>query len=170
MALAPTDRLPRWPQTCAKPLTCHILWKKQQQYDSDDILSCTAFAGEAVAGAIRKRVRDEVRVTCSCGIGPNRLLAKVASDMRKPDGQYAISADNTAILRFVETLPIRKVQGIGKASASPPSLIIWNKLPDFHHMIFTMPCSRHRKKGVLTMVQTLVFVYHQGLGRPGNRL
>jgi len=100
------------------------LVKKQQQYDSHDILSCTAFAGEAVAEAIRKRVRDEVRVTCSCGIGPNRLLAKVASDMRKPDGQYAISADNTAILRFVETLPIRKVQGIGKASASPPSLII----------------------------------------------
>ena len=105
------------------------LGTEQQLCDSDDIWFGTALVGETVAEAIRKRVRDEVHVTCSCGIGPNRLLAKVASDMRKPDGQYAIPADNTAILRFVETLPIRKVQGIGKASASSPSLIIRDKLP-----------------------------------------
>ena len=78
-------------------------------------------AGEEVAETIRRRVREEVHVTCSCGIGPNRLLAKVASDMRKPDGQYAIPPDNTAITRFIDALSIRKVPGIGKASV-PASL------------------------------------------------
>ena len=81
------------------------------------MLSATS-AGEAVAETIRRRVREEVHVTCSCGIGPNRLLAKVASDMRKPDGQYAIPPDHTAITRFIDALPIRKVPGIGKASTS----------------------------------------------------
>ena len=81
-------------------------------------MPCCVSAGEAVAEIIRRRVREEVHVTCSCGIGPNRLLAKVASDMRKPDGQYAIPPDNTAITRFVDALSIRKVPGIGKASAT----------------------------------------------------
>jgi nucleotidyltransferase/DNA polymerase involved in DNA repair len=71
-----------------------------------------------VAEAIRRRVREEVHVTCSCGIGPNRLLAKVASDMRKPDGQYEIPKDHAAIARFVDALPIRKVPGIGKVELS----------------------------------------------------
>ena len=53
-------------------------------------------------------------LTCSCGIGPNRLLAKVASDIRKPDGQFAIPGNTTAITRFIDLLPIRKVPGIGK--------------------------------------------------------
>ncbi|BDA41352.1 probable DNA polymerase IV at N-terminal half [Coccomyxa sp. Obi] len=72
--------------------------------------------GEAVAEEIRRRVREETRLTCSCGIGPNRLLAKVATDMRKPDGQYAIPGEHSAISRFVDPLPIRKVPGIGKVS------------------------------------------------------
>lgn len=75
------------------------------------VLAC---AGEAVAEVIRQRVREEVALTCSCGIGPNRLLAKVASDIRKPDGQFAIPGNTTAITRFIDLLPIRKVPGIGK--------------------------------------------------------
>ena len=81
------------------------------------MLDCDC-AGEEVAEVIRQRVREEVHVTCSCGIGPNRLLAKVASDMRKPDGQYAIAPDNTAITRFIDALSIRKVPGIGKVSTT----------------------------------------------------
>ena len=71
-----------------------------------------------MAEAIRRRVREEVHVTCSCGIGPNRLLAKVASDIRKPDGQYEIPKDHAAIALFVDALPIRKVPGIGKVELS----------------------------------------------------
>lgn len=70
--------------------------------------------GAAVAEELRRRVREETRLTCSCGIGPNRLLAKVASDMRKPDGQYQVPGDGAAIAQFIDPLPIRKVPGIGK--------------------------------------------------------
>ena len=72
--------------------------------------------GEGVAEALRRAVREETRLTCSCGIGPNRLLAKVAADLRKPDGQFAVRPDNASIERFITPLPIRKVPGIGKVS------------------------------------------------------
>ena len=63
---------------------------------------------------IRRRVREETRLTCSCGIGPNKLLSKIATDIRKPDGQFAIGSDHTAIQRFIDPLPVRKIPGIGK--------------------------------------------------------
>ena len=68
-------------------------------------------------------MREEVALTCSCGIGPNRLLAKVASDIRKPDGQFAIPNNSTAITRFIDLLPIRKVPGIGKVGRYPHTLL-----------------------------------------------
>ena len=111
-------------------------------------MSC--FAGEAVAEIIRRRVREEVHVTCSCGIGPNRLLAKVASDMRKPDGQYSIPSDTTAITRFIDVLPIRKVPGIGKASPGFQSLtsahIVWDGQPMLSSR--EPACAQHWPQGV----------------------
>lgn len=40
-----------------------------------------------MAEAIRQAVREETRLTCSVGVAPNRMLAKVCSDLHKPDGQ-----------------------------------------------------------------------------------
>ncbi len=68
-----------------------------------------------MAEELRRRVREEVRVTCSCGVAPNRLLAKIASDINKPDGQFVLPADADAVVAFMDALPIRKVPGIGKA-------------------------------------------------------
>ena len=63
---------------------------------------------------MRDRVHAETGLTCSCGVAPNRMLAKVCSDVNKPNGQCVISSDPTEIRRFVDALPIRKVPGIGK--------------------------------------------------------
>jgi DNA polymerase kappa len=79
-----------------------------------DLLPSPCNAGEAVAEAVRRRVREETKLTCSCGIGPNRLLSKIATDINKPDGQFAVGRDHKAIQRFIDPLPIRKVPGIGK--------------------------------------------------------
>lgn len=84
---------------------------KGGQKDADGPVMC---AGEAVAEIVRRTVREETRLTCSCGIGPNRLLSKIATDIRKPDGQYIIGSDYTAIQRFIDPLPVRKIPYIGK--------------------------------------------------------
>ena len=70
-----------------------------------------------MATEIRDRVHAETGLTCSCGVAPNRMLAKVCSDINKPNGQYVISSDPTEIRGFVDALPIRKVPGIGKVSS-----------------------------------------------------
>lgn len=64
-----------------------------------------------VAIAIKRRIKDETGLTCSIGIGPNRLLAKIASDMEKPDGLTIITEDD--IEEKVWPLPVRKLLGIG---------------------------------------------------------
>ena len=74
-------------------------------------------AGGQVAEELRARVREQTRVTCSCGVAPNRLLAKIASDINKPNGQFVLPGETDAVAAFMARLPIRKVPGIGKVGA-----------------------------------------------------
>lgn len=68
-----------------------------------------------IAREIRKRILEETGLTSSAGIAPNKMLAKIASDWRKPNGQFAITPDQ--IEAFMRELPVRKVWGIGPKSA-----------------------------------------------------
>lgn len=71
-----------------------------------------------MAEEMRLRVQRETHLTCSVGIGPNGMLAKVASDINKPNGQYVLPQDPAALKQFVQTLSLRKVPGIGKVGPS----------------------------------------------------
>ncbi|CAH9082539.1 unnamed protein product [Cuscuta epithymum] len=71
---------------------------------------------EEVAEELRKSVYNETGLTCSAGVAPNRLLAKVSSDINKPNGQFVLPNDRYAIMTFISTLPIRKIGGIGKVT------------------------------------------------------
>ena len=71
--------------------------------------------GILVAKQIREQVEREVGITVSVGIAPNKFLAKVASDWRKPNGQFAILRHEIA--DFVENLPLKKIPGVGPKSA-----------------------------------------------------
>ena len=71
-------------------------------------------SGAEVAEQMRYRVFNETQLTCSVGLGPNTMLAKVASDINKPNGQYVLPDDPTALKEFVQSLSLRKVPGIGK--------------------------------------------------------
>lgn len=67
-----------------------------------------------IAQEIRKRIFYEVGLTASAGISVNKFIAKVASDINKPNGQKTVNPDE--ILSFLEALPIRKFYGVGKVT------------------------------------------------------
>ncbi|KAF2320881.1 hypothetical protein GH714_031560 [Hevea brasiliensis] len=73
-------------------------------------------AGGEVAEELRTRVYEETGLTCSAGVAPNRLLAKVCSDINKPNGQFVLPNDRMAVMTFISSLPIRKIGGIGKVT------------------------------------------------------
>lgn len=68
-----------------------------------------------IAQEIRLRILNEVGLTASAGISVNKFIAKVASDVNKPNGQKTVSPDE--VIPFLEELPIRKFYGVGKVTA-----------------------------------------------------
>ena len=71
---------------------------------------------EDVALRLKKRIRQQLLVTASVGLAPNKFLAKLASDMRKPDGLMIIPPQD--IDRILLPLPVTRIWGIGKATAA----------------------------------------------------
>jgi DNA polymerase IV len=69
-----------------------------------------------VATAIRSKIKEVTGLNASAGISYNKFLAKLASDHRKPDGQYVISPEMGPA--FVEALPVGKFHGIGPATSA----------------------------------------------------
>jgi DNA polymerase-4 len=67
-----------------------------------------------IAKEIRKRILDEVGLTASAGISVNKFIAKVASDINKPNGQKTVNPDE--VIPFLEELPIKKFYGVGKVT------------------------------------------------------
>ena len=68
----------------------------------------------AIAREIRRRVRAERRLTVSIGVGPNRLVAKIASDFEKPDGLTVVRPGQ--VEAFLAPLPVRRLHGVGPAT------------------------------------------------------
>jgi DNA polymerase-4 len=65
-----------------------------------------------IAGAVRARVREELSLTCSVGVAPNKFLAKMASAAAKPDGVVVVPAHG--VLGFLHPLPVRALWGVGE--------------------------------------------------------
>ena len=83
-----------------------------------DVSLSDQYQGSAtrIAEAIRSEVYDKVGITISAGIAPNKFLAKIASDWNKPNGQFVITPEQ--IDEFVAKLPVKKLHGVGKVTAS----------------------------------------------------
>jgi nucleotidyltransferase/DNA polymerase involved in DNA repair len=81
-----------------------------------DVTGCESLFGPAreIAGAIKKRILAKTGLTASAGIAPNKFLAKIASDWRKPDGLVEIRPEEVGA--FLENLPISKLWGVGKST------------------------------------------------------
>ena len=66
----------------------------------------------AIAEEIRRQIREETGLTASAGIAPNKFLAKIASDWRKPDGQFVVRPHQ--VEAFLTPLPVARIPGVGK--------------------------------------------------------
>ena len=79
-------------------------------------LDVTAHPGApaALAQIIRRLIFRKTKLTASAGIGPNKLIAKIASDLKKPNGQFEVKPDEVA--GFMKPLPVRKLWGIGEVT------------------------------------------------------
>jgi len=67
-----------------------------------------------VANAIREQIREELHLTASAGVAPNKFLAKIASDWRKPDGLFVIQPEE--VNTFLAPLPVGRLPGVGKVT------------------------------------------------------
>ena len=79
-----------------------------------DVTDSVALLGEPVtiARLIKQRIQDATRLTASVGVAPNKLVAKIASDLAKPDGLTVVDADR--IHDVLDPLPIRRLPGLGR--------------------------------------------------------
>lgn len=69
-----------------------------------------------IAGQIKQRIKTELQLTASAGVSINKFLAKIASDLDKPDGLSIIAPDQAAA--FIEKLPIEQFYGVGPATTA----------------------------------------------------
>ena len=80
---------------------------------------CHRHAVDAAEAARRLRaavLQSTGGLTCSVGVAPSRLLAKIASDVNKPNGQHIIPSERSAVGAFLAPLPLRKLPGIGRVA------------------------------------------------------
>lgn len=82
-----------------------------------DVTECTQFGGSAtlIAQEIRRLIFTELNLTASAGIAPNKFLAKIASDWKKPNGQFVVRPQD--VESFVKELKVEKIFGVGKVTA-----------------------------------------------------
>ena len=82
-----------------------------------DVSDCPRCRGSAtlIAQEIRQRVATDIGITVSAGIASNKFIAKVASDLNKPNGQYVVTPDQ--VDAFLYQLPVSRIWGVGKVTA-----------------------------------------------------
>ncbi|HEV3118005.1 MAG TPA: DNA polymerase IV, partial [Gemmataceae bacterium] len=78
-----------------------------------DVHGCEPLFGPApqIARRLKDRIRDEIRLIASVGVAPNKFLAKLASDISKPDGLLVVEEDK--VRDFLGPLPVSRIWGVG---------------------------------------------------------
>lgn len=98
-----------------------------------------------IAKEIRQRIFNEVNLTASAGVAPNKFLAKIASGWKKPDGLFAIRPEDVAA--FVKDLPVKKLFGVGKVTAEKLENLGFEICSDFYNVSLSELTSQFGKLG-----------------------
>ena len=106
-----------------------------------DVTGSNHFKGSAtlISSEIRKLIFDKTGLTASAGIAPNKFLAKVASDWKKPNGQFVITPDK--VDNFIKKLPVQKILGVGKVTAEKMAKIGLKTCGDLQNLSINDLCS-----------------------------
>ena len=72
--------------------------------------------GVAIGTAIRKAINEELQLTASVGVGPNKFIAKLCSELAKPNGLRAAPREHDALLAFLAEQPVGSLFGVGKVA------------------------------------------------------
>ncbi|MEM9242986.1 MAG: DNA polymerase IV [Pseudomonadota bacterium] len=113
-----------------------------------DVTGNIACQGSAsrLARKIRQDIRQEIKLTASAGVAPNKFLAKVASDWRKPDGQYVIPPQ--AVASFMRSLPVKKIPGVGRVTQEKLHALGFKTCGDLQSCTQAMLVTRFGKFGL----------------------
>ena len=99
-----------------------------------------------LAQQIKNSIRDKVKLSCSIGVSSNKLIAKIASDFRKPDGLTVVSPEK--VEEFLEKLKIRAIPGIGKKTEEQLIQMNLETIKDLKKLdVFTLNKEFGRKHG-----------------------
>jgi DNA polymerase kappa len=85
---------------------------------------------EKLVEEIREKVNSQTKLTCSAGVGCNKMLAKIGSDMNKPNGHFILKNDSQTIKEFIKKLDIRKIPSIGRVTESELNFLGIHKCSD----------------------------------------
>jgi len=99
-----------------------------------------------VAKTIRQQIHDELNLTASAGVAPNKFLAKIASDWKKPDGLFVIQPHE--IQAFLLPLPVGRIPGVGKVTEERMKQAGIHTVGDIHAMDLTTLESYFGRYGV----------------------
>lgn len=109
-----------------------------------------------LAQQIKNSIRDKVKLSCSIGVSTNKLIAKIASDFKKPDGLTVVSPEK--VEEFLEQLKIRAIPGIGKKTEERFTQMNLETINDLKKLdVFTLIKEFGRKHG------TYIFNASRGL-------
>ena len=99
-----------------------------------------------LAQQIKNLIREKIKLSCSIGISPNKLISKIASDFRKPDGLTVVTPEKSD--EFLEQLKIRAIPGIGKKTEERFSEMNLETIEDLKKLdVFTLNKEFGRKSG-----------------------
>jgi nucleotidyltransferase/DNA polymerase involved in DNA repair len=99
-----------------------------------------------VARTIREQIRSELSLTASAGVAPNKFIAKIASDWKKPDGLFVIQPEE--IDSFLLPLPVDRLPGVGKVTEEKLKQLEVQTIADLRRMDLATLESRLGRYGV----------------------